>query len=220
MENKRHELTRDLILIAMFTAIIFVLGMTPLGLIPLGFINLTILHIPVIVCAMTTRRRVSVTAGFMFGLVSTINAFVKPSALAANVLAVSPVAVIVMSILPRVLIPITTYYVYAGLNKLMKVDTHRARRSISITIAAIVGSLTNTVGYLGIMGLSYVLFCPALVSSYTGMLMGVIMGIAVPCEALAAALVSNGIVLSVNAALKGRIHSHDTESDDESENKQ
>ena len=210
MESKRHELTRDLILIAMFTAIIFVLGMTPLGLIPLGFINLTILHIPVIISAMTTKRRVSVTAGFMFGLVSTINAFIKPSTLVANILAVSPVAVIVMSIVPRVLIPIVTYAVYAGMNKLLKADAHNARRSISITVAAILGSLTNTVGYLGLMGLCYVLFCPELVNTYTGMLMGVVMGIAVPCEALAAALISNGVVYALLAALKGRVHSHDT----------
>lgn len=197
MNSKNREFTRDLVLIAMFTAIIFVLGMTPLGLIPLGFINLTILHIPVIVCAMVCSLRVSVCTGFMFGLVSTINAFIKPSTLVANLLGVSPVAVIIMSILPRVLIPITTAFTYRGLNKALHTDEHAARTGISVAIAAIVGSLTNTVLYLGSMGLFYWIFCPSNLAYYTGVLLTVIMGVGVPCEAIAAAIVSEGVVYAL-----------------------
>ena len=204
MNNKNRELTRDLVLIAMFTAIIFVLGMTPIGLIPLGFINLTILHIPVIVCAMVCSRRVSLSAGFMFGLVSTINAFIKPSTLVGNLLAVSPIAVIAMSMLPRIIIPLTTNLTYTGLNKLMHTDKKPGRLAFSVVASAIVGSLTNTVLYLGLMGLFYWLLCPSNMAYYTGVIIGVVMGIGVPCEAIAAAIISEGVVFALLGIKKTR----------------
>ena len=44
--NKRVVRYRDFVLLALFTAIIFVLGMTPLGMITLGLIKATSVHIP------------------------------------------------------------------------------------------------------------------------------------------------------------------------------
>ena len=48
---ERNKL-RDFVLLALFVALIVLLGFTPLGLIPLGFINVTILCVPVIVGAL------------------------------------------------------------------------------------------------------------------------------------------------------------------------
>ena len=52
-----------------------------------------------------------------------------------------------MCLLPRLLIPLTTHAVYSLLKK--KLPT------AGIGIAAVVGSFTNTVGYLGIMALLF-----------------------------------------------------------------
>ena len=48
---KRKQLTH-MVLLALFSAMIVLLGSTPLGLIPLGFINVTILCVPVIIGAL------------------------------------------------------------------------------------------------------------------------------------------------------------------------
>lgn len=47
--TKQREKTRSLVEMALFTAIIAVLALTPLGYIPLGFMNATTIHIPVII---------------------------------------------------------------------------------------------------------------------------------------------------------------------------
>ena len=55
----------------------------------------------------------------------------------------------IISVLPRVLIGIVAYYVYTGIHKLTK------RIYLSGFIAGVVGSLTNTIG---VMGLIYILY--------------------------------------------------------------
>ena len=47
IENK----TRNLVLAAVFMAIIIIMAFTPFGYIPLGFMNATIIHVPVIIGA-------------------------------------------------------------------------------------------------------------------------------------------------------------------------
>ena len=61
---------RDFVLLALFTAIIFVLGFTPLGMIPLGLIKATTLYVPVIVGCLLLGPKYGAVLGFMFGLVS------------------------------------------------------------------------------------------------------------------------------------------------------
>ena len=46
--NTRKKLT-NMVLLALFAGLIFLMGQTPLGLIPLGFCNVTLLVIPVAV---------------------------------------------------------------------------------------------------------------------------------------------------------------------------
>ena len=147
METK----TKTLTLAGIFTALVFLLAMTPVGLIPLGFLNLTIVHIPVIIGTIVLGWKMGLLLGAAFGLASALSAFglalTAPSGLSVLLIAqkpFGPFAVIAMCILPRLLIPITTYGVYSLLKTKSQV--------LAIAIAAIVGSLTNTVGYLGIMG--------------------------------------------------------------------
>ena len=48
----KNEKTYELVLTALFTAIIIIMAFTPLGYIPLVVINATIIHIPVILGAL------------------------------------------------------------------------------------------------------------------------------------------------------------------------
>ena len=65
MERKKLG---DFVLLALFVALIVLLGFTPLGLIPLGFINVTILCVPVIVGALYMGWKNGLLLGLAFGL--------------------------------------------------------------------------------------------------------------------------------------------------------
>lgn len=79
MSEKNVAFTRDrsipksyeLVLTALFTAIIVVMAFTPLGFIPLVVINATIIHIPVILGAIFCGPE----KGCLFGICIWINQF-------------------------------------------------------------------------------------------------------------------------------------------------
>lgn len=168
----------DLVLLALFIALIVLLGFTPLGLIPLGFINVTILCVPVLVGALHMGWQKGLILGLAFGLTSFVSALIKPSALVSTLMGASPLAVAAMSLLPRLCVPLAACGVYALLN--------RVKPYLSATVAAVVGSLTNTVLYLGLMLLFYVL-CGLDTTAVLGLIGGTAL-IAGSCEAAAAGI--------------------------------
>lgn len=127
--------TKDLTKIGVFGALTIVLGLTPLGMIPIGPVRITTLHIPTIIAALVCGPWVSLFVGLLFGLFSLINNIISPTIL--SFMFYNPL----VSILPRVLIAVVTYQVY---NKLKtKNDV------IRYGVPAILGSVMNTVGVLG-----------------------------------------------------------------------
>ena len=189
--------TRQLTLTALFIALVVLLGLTPLGLIPLGFINVTILHIPVIISALVLGLKGGLILGCAFGLVSTLRAFGIPlpaSALVSNLMAESPLLVVVMSMLPRLLVPLAT----CGLCHLL--ERRGARRSVALAASAVAGTLTNTVFYLGLMLLFYIL-----TSLDAAAVLGLIAGTGAlggGAEAVVAALVTTPVVLALEKIQK------------------
>ena len=110
----KHMNLRHFVITSLFVALTLVLGFTPLGFIPLGFINVTILHIPVIIGTILLGWRTGLLLGFFFGLTSTLRAFGIPSpasALVSTLMGASPLYVIVMSMLPRLLVPVVTHFI-------------------------------------------------------------------------------------------------------------
>lgn len=193
--------TKTLAITGILTGMVFLLGMTPIGLIPLGFINLTIVHIPVIIGSMLTERKTSILLGLAFGIASTLAAFglslAAQSGLAMALLAYSPLAVIAMCIIPRILVPLVTRSVYDLLTKLiLKNDTENTlKQSTVITISAILGSLTNTVFYLGLMGVFFYYY--GIWGRFTA-IFSVTLAIGALCEAIAAAVISSPVVIAVS----------------------
>ena len=189
--------TRQLTLTALFIALVVLLGLTPLGLIPLGFINVTILHIPVIIGALVLGLKGGLILGCAFGLVSTLRAFGIPlpaSALVSNLMAESPLLVVVMSMLPRLLVPLAT----CGFCHLL--ERRGARRSVALAASAVAGTLTNTVFYLGLMLLFYIL-----TSLDAAAVLGLIAGTGAlggGAEAVVAALVTTPVVLALEKIQK------------------
>ena len=126
----KNEKTYELVLTALFTAIIVIMAFTPLGYIPLVVINATVIHIPVILGALFLGPKKGAFLGFVFGLTSFINntfkavtasAFVFSPVLAANVVGMSGVfKSMYICFVPRILVGIIPYFVYILIRNLLK----------------------------------------------------------------------------------------------------
>lgn len=186
--------------VLILAAIIFLLGITPVGIVPLGVVSLTILHIPVIVGSMTGSKKSIVLLGLAFGLSSCLTAcgisLSEQSGLAAALMVKSPVAVITASILPRLFIPITTRLSYDGLKRrFVKNNSSRKKmRTLAVTLSTVIGSLTNTVLYLGTMGIFFAV-CGIGNEFITVFSLPLLIGII--CELLAAIFIANPVVSAV-----------------------
>lgn len=194
---------RTMVLYALFIALTFALGLTPIGLIPLGFINVTILCVPVIIGTIILGLKAGLLFGACFGLASTLSAcglsMVPQSSLAAALFGVSPLYVIVMSMVPRLLVPVTTYFVYKLFCRIGK-DKNKNKKRLAVVPAAIAGSLTNTIFYLGLMLLFF---------TFAGLdsapVLGIIGGtglIAGSCEAAVAAIIALPVCAAISKFTK------------------
>ena len=137
----RRVKTNQLTTIGMLSAICVVLGLTGYGFIPLPGAKATIMHIPVIIGAIVGGPIVGMSIGLIFGIFSIIQNITAP-----NILSFAFINPLV-SVLPRVLIGLTSYYVY----KLSFIK----KDSLRIGLAVVVGSLTNTFGVLTMIYILY-----------------------------------------------------------------
>lgn len=103
---------RKLAIIGVLGGISAVLGLTPLGFIPVGPTKATIMHIPVIIGAILEGPIIGAMVGLIFGLFSIIQAIVYPTPVSFVFL--NPL----VSVLPRILIGITSYYSYVLFKRL------------------------------------------------------------------------------------------------------
>ena len=143
----KNEKTYELVLTALFTAIIVIMAFTPLGYIPLVVINATIIHIPVILGALFLGPKKGAFLGFVFGLTSFINntfkaatasAFVFSPVLAVNVVGVSGIfRSLYICFVPRILVGVVPYFIYVLIRKAAG-DEHKAGRVAVNAIASII----------------------------------------------------------------------------------
>ena len=131
--QSNNSKTYELVLTALFVAIIVVMASTPLGYIPLVVINATTLHIPVIIGSLFLGPKKGGFLGGVFGLTSFIKSSLTPT---PSAFAFSPVAALTMlphdtvgqaialvfkstfiAIVPRILIGVVPYFVYIGIKK-------------------------------------------------------------------------------------------------------
>lgn len=177
----------NLVLLALFVGLIFLLGQTPLGLIPLGWCNVTLLVIPVAIGTIYMGLKSGLVLGLAFGATSMVSALIKPSVLVGTLMGASPLAVVVMTFLPRLCIPLVIWGVYTLLAKKQK--------HIAVAVAAACGSLTNTILYLGLMLIFYMMAGIDNTAVLTAI--GATAGGAGPCEAIAAALICPPILTAL-----------------------
>ena len=155
--QSNNSKTYELVLTALFVAIIVVMASTPLGFIPLVVINATTLHIPVIIGSLFLGPKKGGFLGGVFGLTSLIKSSMGAASLSAFVF--SPVAALSMlphdtigaaillvlkstfiAIVPRILIGVVPYFVYVGIKKAIGSDKKAVYGSIiNLVISFILG---------------------------------------------------------------------------------
>lgn len=138
----------ELVLTALFAAIIVIMAFTPLGYIPLVVINATIIHIPVVLGAIFCGPKKGAFLGFVFGLTSFIKNTIAPASLSAFVFSpilassvIGPSGVIKSTLIcfvPRILVGVVPYFVYKGIVKLVSGERKQAaKRMCNLIISAL-----------------------------------------------------------------------------------
>lgn len=140
---------RKLAVTGVLVGIVLFLGLTPYGIIPIGPANMSFLAVPIVIGTIVCGLPTGMLLGGMFGIISAWKAFSAPSALVVPLID-HPVLILIMTVGARLLIPVAIWLVYRAMKKTGKLKT-------GIGLAAAAGSLTNTVFYLGLMLLSYVI---------------------------------------------------------------
>lgn len=122
--------TRQIVTAGVLGAIAIVLSVTRLGYIPVPNLSgdATILHVPVIIGAVLEGPVVGSLVGLIFGIFSLI----QGGPLFANPL---------ISVVPRILIGITSWLAYRSLQKV--------NEDLAAATAGVVGTLTNTILVVG-----------------------------------------------------------------------
>jgi uncharacterized membrane protein len=144
MNNKSK--TYRIVLLGMLTAIIIIQTTIPfLGYIPMGPLSLTIIQVTVIVAAIVLGTKEGAIVGGIWGLITFIRAFIAPTSLIAPIVFTNPL----VSVLPRILIGVVAAYVF---HKLLR---GKLNGTVRMSIAGVMGSMTNTILVLGLIFLLY-----------------------------------------------------------------
>ncbi|EEI25155.1 ECF transporter S component [Lentilactobacillus hilgardii] len=197
MAEKKKTLRFNLL--AMFIAIIILQTSIPLiGYIPIGPLSITIISATVTIATILMGTRDGAIIGGVWGLITFIRAYIWPTSPLATIVFVNPV----VSVLPRVLIGVVAGVTYHALRKWIK------RQAVSVSIAAILGSLTNTIFVLGLIYLFYKAKAPQLYQINIRELMPYLLGVVgtngIP-EAIFSGIVTPLIALPLQKVLKGRL---------------
>jgi uncharacterized membrane protein len=138
LKSKRDSI-REMTILAMFIAIIAVMGFVPwLGFIPIFGVSATIIHIPVLIGGTLLGRRSSMILGLAFGLVSFARAF---TSVGFDYVFIFPW----VSILPRFILGLIIYDVVRLFRKIIK------PRIIAFGVAFLVLSLIHSLMVLPMM---------------------------------------------------------------------
>jgi uncharacterized membrane protein len=194
MNETKGFTVRKIVVAGVLSAVAMLLGLTRLGFIPwFSGASLTVMHVPVIIGAIIEGPLVGCTIGFLFGLFSLIQAAIAPTG-PIDIAFTNPL----ISILPRIVIGLTTWAVYQSFKGKHEVP--------ALITASIVGSLTNTVLVLSALGIFA--FIP------WGVVATVAVGNGLP-EAAAAAVLSVAVVAGWKRLELGRTGSDLVDDDEE-----
>ncbi len=199
---------RQMVLVALFSAIEIILSLTPLGYIPIGPIRATTLHIPVILTGILLGKRSGAAVGFVFGFTSlmintfqpTITSFVFSPFISIGG-SEGNLASLWIVFGPRILLGWLSGAFYDGLSRL------KVNQGLAVILTSVLNTLCHT---LLVMGSIALFFGPAYAAArgilYT-QLLSVILGVITSngiLEAILAGILCAAIVRALSPVLKER----------------
>ena len=144
MQTQKNKTYRIAIL-GILSAFIIIQTFVPfLGNIPIPPLNPTIIHITVIVAAFVLSTKDGMLVGLVWGLACMVEAYTLPASPLDLLLWTNPV----IAVVPRVMVGLVAGLIFHAFLK-------RKQEKRGMVIAAVLGSLTNTVLVLGFIALFY-----------------------------------------------------------------
>jgi len=143
MNNKKKLDTITITKMASVIAIVGLLGLTPIGYIKILELEITTLHAITIIIAILLGKREGVIAGLTFGITSIITAITQGGLFAP--IFFNPI----VSVLPRVILPLAAYYIFKITYKIIHKKITLSR--VGYVIAAITSAGISTVLHTGLV---------------------------------------------------------------------
>ena len=177
--------TRDLAVAGIFGALSIVLAATPLGMIPVPNMSAaaTTLHIPAIIAGIVSGPIV----GAIVGLILAFTSWYYYSPIFLNFMGGNLLFALIDAFLPRILIGVLAYYAYRLL---------RRWPNVASGVAGLVGTLTNSIGVLGLL---------LLLGTAEATTMVPVILTNVPFEIILAVVITVPVVAALRAAWRGQI---------------
>jgi uncharacterized membrane protein len=131
----RNERVYEITTISVFVAILVVMALVPmLGFVQIGPVALTLLHIPVLIGGIFGGRKVAISLGLVFGLLSLFVALTRP-ALPADFIFQNPL----VSVLPRVLFGWALYEIYVLARRYI------TNKYLAVSVSMVVSTLVHAI---------------------------------------------------------------------------
>jgi uncharacterized membrane protein len=140
-KNKTYRIA----ILGILSAFIIIQTFVPfLGNIPIPPLNPTIIHITVIVAAFVLSTKDGMLVGLVWGLARMVKAYTLPASPLDLLLWTNPI----IAVVPRVMVGLVAGLIFHAFLK-------RKQEKRGMVVAAVLGSLTNTVLVLGFIALFY-----------------------------------------------------------------
>lgn len=201
MENKKAKGTLGMVELALMSAIIIVMALTPLGYIKTPVLSITLLTIPVAVGAMILGPKGGAFLGMVFGATSFAQAISGAGGMTSILFQTSPIGVTFLCIVPRVLEGFLCGVIFWLVRK-------TKYKKAAFYIAGVSCPVLNTILFMGtVITLFYQTdYIQTLVSSLGAknplMFVIALVGIQGVIEALACGILSGTVSLTLSKALK------------------
>ena len=155
--KKNEKQIKFVILVATFISVQIVMTAIPfLGFIPLFAVNITTLHIPTILAGILLGVKGGAIVGLSFGIMSVINATIRPTALSFMFSPFAPAPVgfsgnplsLIVAIVPRILLGVLAALIYQFIkNKSWELTLNKQKdlKLGAATLSAVIATFIHTV---------------------------------------------------------------------------
>lgn len=149
MKKSKNKLV-NLILLALFSAILMVMSYTPLGYLNIGPLAITFNVIPVALAAITLGPGGGAFVGAVFGITSFLQCLGigGTSAMGVILFEISPVLTFIQRFVPRVLVGFTVGYIFKGLKKV-------TNTAVACSVSGFFSAFLNTVFFMSALVLLF-----------------------------------------------------------------